>query len=434
MQLKRFKKYQFSFIVTLFVSLFFLGINSESSDASIIDAIKEKIQSKTEAIKQIDAEIKTYQKELETTATKARVLSEDIKTLTTTKKKLEGDISQTEKNINSTTKTIQELENGIAEKEEQIIRNKQVLMKMLQNLRQESEHSLFEAFLTQKSLSVLGEYFEHTEKFEAEIQEQISELLNLKNELGIRKEGALTKKKSLAELKTELSGKKQSVVETEKQKNSLLTATKNQQTNYQKVLLEKIKQKEQFEKEIFSYESELKLTIDKSKLPTNAPGVLQWPVDSVRITQYFGATVDAKRLYVSGSHNGIDLGASDGTKIKAALSGTVWATGNTDAKAGCYSYGKWVLLKHNNGLSTLYAHLSVISVETGSAVSTGDIIGFSGRTGYVTGPHLHFTLLATEGTRVGIIPPEKTVNCRGVTMPLADTKAYLDPILYLPRP
>ncbi len=422
-----FKKLNASFVV-LVIFLFPTFIR-----ASIIDTLKEKIQSKTEAVKQIDAEIKTYQKELENTAVKARVLSDDIKVLTNTKKKLEGDLSQTEKGIQSTTKTISQIETEIGQKEDQIIRNRNVLMSMMKTLQQEPRGSVLEAFLTDQSLSSIGEYFEHTEKFESAIQDQISELLILKNDLAERKTGVEAKKKSLAELKVDLSGKKQSVVETEKQKNNLLSVTKNQQSNYQKVLLEKIKQKEAFEKEIFSYESELKLTVDKNKLPDARGGIIQWPLDSVRITQYFGATVDAKRLYVSGSHNGIDLAAVDGTKIKTALSGTVWATGNTDAKAGCYSYGKWVLLKHTNGLATLYAHLSAVSVSSGQSVSTGDTLGFSGRTGYVTGPHLHFSVLATEGTRVATIPPEKTVNCRGVIMPIADTKAYLDPILYLPK-
>jgi murein DD-endopeptidase MepM/ murein hydrolase activator NlpD len=92
-----------------------------------------------------------------------------------------------------------------------------------------------------------------------------------------------------------------------------------------------------------------------------------------------------------------------------------------------------VLLKHANGLSTLYAHMSVVSVKAGDLVTTGDIVGFSGRTGYVTGPHLHFSVLATEGTRVMVIPSEKTRACQGVVMPIADPKAYLDPVPYLPK-
>ena len=86
----------------------------------------------------------------------------------------------------------------------------------------------------------------------------------------------------------------------------------------------------------------------------------------------------------------ISFGASIGTPIKAALSGTVLGTGNTDSIKGCYSFGKWVMVKHNNGLNTMYAHLSQISVSSGQSVSTGQVLGYSGETGYATGPHLHF--------------------------------------------
>ena len=75
-------------------------------------------------------------------------------------------------------------------------------------------------------------------------------------------------------------------------------------------------------------------------------------------------------------------------------------TGNTDEPRGCYSYGKWILIKHENGLSTLYAHLSLIKVNAGETVNTGDIIGYSGNTGYSTGPHLHLTVYATQGVKI----------------------------------
>ena len=397
----------------------------------LVDALKEKIQTKSTDLQKIKEEINQYQKELDTTNVKARSLSDDIKVLTDTKKKLDTDITKTQKNIELTSATIQELESGIREKESQITLNVEVIQKMLRNLQQESNGTLVEAFLSNRSLSSIGEYLDHTEKFQEKIHNQIEELYSLKDELATRKTGAETKKKDLSTLKTELGDKKQAVQQTQKEKDKLLMQTKSEQANYQKILAEKIRLKEQFERELYAYESELKLSVDKTKLPTIG-SVLQWPLDSIRITQYFGATVDAKRLYVSGSHNGIDLGATDGTKVKAALSGTVWATGNTDLKAGCYSYGKWVVINHGNGLSTLYSHLSAISVTEGSAVTTGDTVGFSGRTGYVTGPHLHFSVLATEGTRIMTIPPERTTNCRGVVMPIADPTAYLDPIQYLP--
>ena len=70
--------------------------------------------------------------------------------------------------------------------------------------------------------------------------------------------------------------------------------------------------------------------------------------------------------------------------------GTVLGTGNTDAIKGCYSFGRWVLIQHDNGLSTIYAHLATMLVSKGDAVSTGQLIGYSDTTGYAVGPHLHF--------------------------------------------
>lgn len=424
------KKANNIFMVAVFVSLFFY-FHGSTVEASIIDTLKDKIQSKSSELEKVKEEIKLYQSQLDTVGGKAKVLTSDINTLISTKKKLEGDIVATEKNIKLTSLTIKQIEADIAEKEYKIAQNHAVLRKMVQNLQQESSNSLFESFLTDQSLSSIGEYLDHTEKFEEKIQDQIEDLSVLKEELADRKVGAESKKKNLSQFKTELGGKKQAVVETQSQKNKILVATKNEQSNYEKLIALKKSQQLQFEREIFQFESQLKIAIDPTKLPDIGGGVLNWPLDSVRITQYFGATVDAKKLYVSGSHNGVDFGASDGTKIKAALSGSVWATGNTDLSKGCYSYGKWVMVKHANGLSTLYAHLSVISVKEGDVLTTGDIVGFSGRTGYVTGPHLHFGVYATEGVRIQQYT--NSVNCKNVTIPIADPKAYLDPMLYLPK-
>jgi murein DD-endopeptidase MepM/ murein hydrolase activator NlpD len=88
-----------------------------------------------------------------------------------------------------------------------------------------------------------------------------------------------------------------------------------------------------------------------------------------------------------------------------------------------------VFIEHGNGLSTLYAHFSLIKVSEGQSVSLGEVIGYSGESGYATGPHLHFTVYATQGVR---IMSRKSAVCGGsYTMPIADLKAYLDPLKYL---
>ncbi|WP_139651244.1 murein hydrolase activator EnvC family protein [Raoultibacter phocaeensis] len=83
-------------------------------------------------------------------------------------------------------------------------------------------------------------------------------------------------------------------------------------------------------------------------------------------------------------HNGIDLGASEGTPIVAAASGTVSYVGDYG------SGGKAVKINHGSGLVTIYMHMSSQAASIGQQVSAGDVIGYVGSTGYSTGPHLHF--------------------------------------------
>ncbi len=127
-------------------------------------------------------------------------------------------------------------------------------------------------------------------------------------------------------------------------------------------------------------------------------------------------------------------GAPVGTKISAPLSGTVRMTGNTDAVPGCYSWGKWVLIDHPNGLSTMFAHLSQHAVSPGQKISTGDLVGYVGNTGYSTGPHLHHTLYVTAGVQVKKFNEFKSVTgCGAALSPFAAVEAYLDPLDYLPK-
>jgi murein DD-endopeptidase MepM/ murein hydrolase activator NlpD len=109
-----------------------------------------------------------------------------------------------------------------------------------------------------------------------------------------------------------------------------------------------------------------------------------WPIRGW-ITSWFGWRNDPFTGLRS-FHTGIDIGASQGTSIRAAMEGTVSATGYSSVS------GNYVVLAHHSGYSTMYAHLSSIAVRKGQRVSTATIIGAVGSTGYSTGPHLHFTV------------------------------------------
>ncbi len=110
------------------------------------------------------------------------------------------------------------------------------------------------------------------------------------------------------------------------------------------------------------------------------------PVDVVRITSKF----DLKRMHpvlgVVRAHRGVDYGSPHGSPIYATADGTVHYSGNRGA------YGETVILRHGDDVETLYAHMSKIDASTrvGKRVRQGDVIGYVGRTGRVTGTHLHY--------------------------------------------
>ncbi len=104
------------------------------------------------------------------------------------------------------------------------------------------------------------------------------------------------------------------------------------------------------------------------------------------VSGYFGNPVPGgvctQKLH---GYNGVDIGAPSGTPIYAAAAGTVIV-----AKSGGYNggYGSYVVVKHDNGMQTLYAHMSSVATG-GGAVEKGALLGYVGRTGKATGNHLH---------------------------------------------
>jgi len=84
-------------------------------------------------------------------------------------------------------------------------------------------------------------------------------------------------------------------------------------------------------------------------------------------------------------HKGVDMAAPSGTTVFAACEGEVLRTGY---EAG--GYGRFIEVRHPNGMTTLYAHLSRIDVARGDRVAAEERIGLVGSTGHSTGPHLHF--------------------------------------------
>ena len=136
---------------------------------------------------------------------------------------------------------------------------------------------------------------------------------------------------------------------------------------------------------------------DSTRTPT---GTLQWPLPVVgTITSQFGHRVDPITGEVS-SHTGTDIACAEGTPILAAADGVVTVANGLDSWGG--SYGYYIQIDHGGGLETLYAHCSSICVTTGQQVQAGQVIGYVGHTGRVTGNHLHLEV-RIDGNRADVL-------------------------------
>ncbi len=417
--------------------------------ADTADEIRTKIEEQQRKIAELEKEIAAYESTLGELGKNKATLTNEIARLDTSRKKLGADIRVTQDKITSANLEIERLGGEIGLRETSIAIGRRGIEQALRSLQRHGDLTLIEQYFSEDSVEGYWEDADLLQTLERTIRNEALQLALQKAELTVDRDEVATQRATLASLETQLKGQRVVLDQNRAEQNTLLSQTKQSESTYQKLLKEKQDAREQFERELLDYESQLKYTLDPSAIPSAGSGVLTFPLDSsfmsrckdrvssfknqYCITQYFGNTSFARSgAYGGANHNGVDFGSPEGTKVVAASSGTVAATGNTDVYKGCYSYGKWVLLKHANGLATLYAHLSYIGVSEGQSVPVGGLLGYSGKTGYATGPHLHFTVFAADGVKIVRLGDIKAkTNCANALIPIAPTGAYLDPMSYL---
>ncbi|MFZ2556121.1 MAG: peptidoglycan DD-metalloendopeptidase family protein [Minisyncoccia bacterium] len=417
------------FIPTTLAILYAMLLAPFVLNAQTAEQLQSQINSHQSQIDALNKEIVQFEKDLTVVGAKKQTLQTAVNSLDLSVKKTQTKVKSKQTQIASTELQIRQLGGEIANKEASINVNAAAIAETVRTMHEIDNASLVELVLANDSVAEMWEDAESIRTVQETMQGHVLSLRDAKQVLTVDKEKTEGKRAELLDQKKELASEEQSLAVQKKEQQNLLAQTKNQESTYQSLLTQKKAAKATFESALNDLESKLQFVRDPSRLPSAGKGILRWPLDNVRITQQFGRTADSGRLYSSGSHNGVDFGASIGTPIKSALSGTVRATGNTDALKGCYSYGKWVLVKHNNGLTTLYAHMSQINVSGGESVATGQVLGFSGDTGYATGPHLHFSVYASDAVQVRQLGTN--TPCGKATMPVSAATGYLNPLDYL---
>lgn len=379
-------------------------------------------------IKELQDVIAQLQKQLDATTKQKQTLQNAINQIALSIKQINANISLTNTQIAQKDAQIRRLSGSISTTTSEIDVVQGQIGNSLQQLNILDDEPVALVVLRGQTLSSIFQA-EHTlELIRTGLQHKTAQLENLKGSLENSKSITEQQRQQLAALKQDLAQQKTSLSLAQQSQTDLLAQTKNQESAYQSLIAQKRAEEAAFEAELVRLAKSLG-SADISSAAAAARGILRWPLDNPLITQYFGNTSFAQSGAYSGNgHNGIDFRAAIGTPIRAALTGTVQEV-NLGAVKNC-QYGKWILVKHDNGLSSLYAHLSSIAVNKGDRVSTGSVIGYAGDTGYATGPHLHFTVYVSSAVSF------KTYTCssgRTAFIPIAPLNAYLNPLSYLPN-
>ena len=226
----------------------------------------------------------------------------------------------------------------------------------------------------------------------SDTNEKAAQLQSDKEQLELDRTALVESKEELQSEKALLDAKKQEAQTLSDEYNADYSYYSQALSNLQNSIDSLHQEQLENEEELARIEEEIQELIRKAQQSSTQQyddGEWLWPVG----TQFSYITTDFGDDYLNGQwrwHKGIDIG--DGgifwTDIYASKSGTVIKAFNDDVDG--VSYGKYIIIDHGDGYSTLYGHCAALYVYEGQQVNQGDVIGAVGSTGWSTGPHLHF--------------------------------------------
>lgn len=396
--------------ITIFGSVF---LNARAQTDAVSDSpnltkeeLQSRIQQKTQELEAVNKQFETTQKNLETTQNQSRTLQKELTQLNSTINQLNLKIQSDTLSVQKLNLEIDSLNYDVKDTEASIDNKKQTINHLLVELQKNDGEAsnLLTIFLKNGTLADSVMETQSLINLRSQLSLDIQNLLVLNQTLNDKIQQSSQKKSEVQFHQKNLSVRKEIVTDQKETRKVILVQTKNQESTYEQQLADLKNQQNAIEDEIGKIEDQLRASFNVTLLPTRRPGVLAWPLQGViKITQHFG---ERSYLYRNKPHNGLDLGASIGTPVFAADDGVVIGADNNDvSRWRKYQYGKYVMIKHANDLATLYAHLSRQVVSTGMSVKRGELIGYSGNTGYATGPHLHFGLYWYPSVIMKSIPP-----------------------------
>ncbi len=359
--------------------------------------LRKAIEEKAKALQEVTGQIKETQKQLFVTETRGKTLQQELKKLDYSINQVNLGIRSSELAIDKLELEITALQYDISEAESKTIFKKSAIRELLKALEERDQESSLLALFKNRTMASSFMEFQNITTLNGSLSEEVEELGELRVDLEEKLISRASKKSDVENEHRILKNRRNLAEEQKQERKNLLGQTKAQEKVFQQQLTELERKQAVISDEIESIEEELRKKIDTSILPLPRPGVLLTPTKGY-VSQNFGNTPFAQNGgYRGKSHNGVDIAAPIGTPVYAAEDGQIIETGDQDRYCRKGAYGKFIVIGHNNNLTTLYAHLSGFTATTkaGQEVKRGELIGYVGKTGYATGPHLHFTVYSS---------------------------------------
>lgn len=369
-----------------------LPSSTASDDATApvdVTDLETQIREKQSAIIGLEQQQKIYEASIAQKQQEALSLQNQIGVLDDHIATTDLTIQKLNLEIESLDLELQELSRTIDEKEREISTQKMRLGELLRALHRYEQRTMLEVSLTNETFSQFFNQLKYLESIEAEAKRSLDRIELLKADLEERRKNQQEKRDQQSEKRVTLVNEKSGLESQQSYRESLLQETKNSEQRFEGLLEQSKQEQLSANSDIQRYEAEMRRRLEgKNELP-KGPTELAWPIPSRRITSYFHDPSYIFRRYFE--HPAIDVATPQGTPLRAAASGYVARAKN--AGLG-YSY---IMVVHGNKLSTVYGHVTQISIVEDDFVVQGQVIGYSGGTPgtpgagrLTTGPHLHF--------------------------------------------